>query len=193
MKLKEQCWSIPWTTTKQDTVFPLERSCDGFYLPLGETLSASVLDLFNYTLNFFGYITEARLLPLNICIVTLWIAYWLFLLTTGTWTLNPIGNNYLSRAKEKMYLVFIIEVLVVEKMCICQVFNISLGMQCCCDFRTWLTNSRFSSKDKSRVFLPPSFFFFNSFLSLWQSYRTIWELTATLMHYSIIKWHSHSL
>lgn len=139
--------------------------------------------------------------PLNICIVTLGIVYWLFLLTTWTWTLDPIGSNYLSGAKKRkklketrfVYLIFIIEVLVVEKMCTCQVFNISLGMQCCCGFRTWLTNSHFSSKDKSRVFLHPSPtpFLILFFLPLWQSYITIWDLSATLMHYSIIKWHSY--
>lgn len=119
--------------------------------------------------NPFSRSQKQGFLPFNISIVTLWIAYWLFLLTTQTWTLNPIGNNYLSRGKKKkrfVYLVFIIEVLVVEKICTCQVFNISLGMQCCCDFRTWLTNSRFSSKDKSRGFFLPPHPFFNSFFFL---------------------------
>lgn len=45
-------------------------------------------------------------LLLSICILTTWIAYWLFLLTTQTWTLNPIGNNYLSRAKKNKICVF---------------------------------------------------------------------------------------
>lgn len=155
-------------TAKQVTVCSLERSCDRLYLSLGVRLSANILDLFNYTPKSFQYITETSFLPLNTCIVTLWIAYWLFLLTTWTWTLNPIDNNYLSREKKKkrfVYLVFIIKVLVLEKICTCQVFNISLGLQSCCVFRTWLTNSHFSSKDKSRGFLPPPPYFFNSFFS----------------------------
>lgn len=71
--------------------------------------------------------------PLNICIVTLRIVYWLFLLTTWTWTLKPIGSNYLSGAKKKkklkeirfVYLVFIIEVLVVRKKCVPVKFSTS--------------------------------------------------------------------
>lgn len=88
-------------TAKQVTVCSLERSCDRLYLSLGVRLSANILDLFNYTPKSFQYITETSFLPLNTCIVTLWIAYWLFLLTTWTWTLNPIDNNYLSREKKK--------------------------------------------------------------------------------------------
>lgn len=41
------------------------------------------------------------LLLLNTCIMTLLVAYWLFLLTTWTWALNPTDNNYLSKNKNK--------------------------------------------------------------------------------------------
>lgn len=124
--------------------------------------------------NPFSIPQKPGFLPLNIHSMILQIAYWVFLLTTWTWTLNPIGNNYLSRAKKLKKIKnkicifsFHYRVLVVEKICTCQVFSISRGMQCCCDFRTWLTNSRFSGKDKSRVFLhsPPPQSFFNSFFS----------------------------
>lgn len=45
-------------TTEQVIVCPPERGCDGLYLPLGERLSASGLDLLNYPLKSFQYITN---------------------------------------------------------------------------------------------------------------------------------------
>lgn len=60
MKWKEQWWSKALVTTKQVTVCPPE-SYNGLYLSLGGRLSASGLDLVNYTLKSFQYITEARL------------------------------------------------------------------------------------------------------------------------------------
>lgn len=170
----------------------------GWTYALGERLNDNVLTWLIIHPNPFSISQKPGFLLLNICILTLWIAYWLFLLTTRTWTLNPIGNNYLSRAKEKKN----------NKICV-----FSFHYRSACSWKNmYLSSFQHLAGDASNAvvisepgwqihvsvvktnqgFFSPSLFF-NSFffLPLWQSYITIWDLSATLMHYSVIKWHSH--
>lgn len=92
-----------------------------------------------------------------------------------------------------VYLVFIIEVFVVEKNMYLSRFQHLAGDAMLLWFQNLADKFTFQYKDKSRVFLPPlpTPFLILFFLPLWQSYITIWDLSAALMHYSIIKWHSH--
>lgn len=92
-----------------------------------------VPQLVNYTLKSSQYITEARHFAFEYLYTDYLDCLLVISLDNSNLNIKSHWQQLSVKSKKKkirfVYLVFIIEVLVVEKICTCQVFDISLGMQ----------------------------------------------------------------